>query len=696
MHTAAPPFLYLRPIVKRSLATIRQYLSEGQVAFFLGSGVDIQLAYDGVGRGAPSWQQLISSLWAGVNDAGALAAAPAIAGCPMERSIACCQDTYFNYANQWPTEMASLIRWWLGDQKFSTEIDSKIRMADYTPNLSKPFTDNLCNLLMKTNLVVTPNYSDLIYLTLDNYLTTNRINKKIVVFNREDLGAFQFPAPKRADDEQIFLIHIHGRCSSQSFPILDAWGYNLLGNDDTHYQRFLETLFTERHVITLGNSWTDIPQRNAAAYAQRTKHYLSKTHLACMVFDPAKEPFLAPIASTSVDRKWANTMKAAYGANVARVEIADQANLLAAIGHPLAPPPDKTDLGQVADYFDDAGDYESPLQHQLLASYGDHDPNPRKVIASGVVELCNLVRSDLVDGDTTAWQVAARLERHLRHHIWVYVTGDTRDECRTGLWQDLATNVPAIDVFKRLPEWLRFDFLVGRFEILNTSGFAALNDYDLTITDPIMQRRLSMAKNKAIWKKVTDLLTERGRSQKAKLNTLNQNAEELLKMGWESLAAKVLVDGAELLARMAKDAKGEWKDVMEQALRAEAVARTAGCFRRRIKADIIGAIWNQDPQYGRTRLLGRLRASEAEHGVEPGLKHAIGAGLLACLLRSLGKGHATSQLAQEAKRLFRESGIDENLLEEALEDYWLDLMPKKLARCLKDLREHLSSVGGRP
>ena len=142
--------LYLRPIVKRSLSSLPQHISEGQCAFFLGAGVDIQLANDAGNSDGRSLQQLISTMWDKVNGIGKQGTIQPVdmapENCPHKHELKCCKNIHANYITQWPAEMASLIRWWWGDQKFNQKIAQLVNVKDFKPNFKRSFTNNLCEL----------------------------------------------------------------------------------------------------------------------------------------------------------------------------------------------------------------------------------------------------------------------------------------------------------------------------------------------------------------------------------------------------------------------------------------------------------------------------------------------------------------------------------------------------------------------
>lgn len=542
------------------------------------------------------------------------------------------------------------------------------------------------------------------------------------------------PFPERDEKNTIFVIHLHGRCSDRSFPILDAWGYNIVGHDDTAYIGFLRDLFTRRSVITIGSSWSDPPLRSAAAFVQRTKPYLSRQHLA-FYFVSDKKTFGNVVPQrecNDLTRGWTNVMRAAYGVNILFVDRETQpqwfmslnaegankdessrswnistmlvtiAKQVADIKNGAIPIPL---LKQCADFFDCCGDYESPLQHEFLSTLGavvsnqaeksQRDQviraNTRKGSEVMVNLLKNFVKSTLI-GDPENWQIAARIERHLRHHSYLYVR-PLANNPREEIWRELWMRIPELPVWALFSSQLRFDFLVGRYELRNQV------DVNLATYEQSLEHLSArFEKAKLVWNKwhLSEGL-EGGKPWEERALDIQKLADDLLELGWESAAAKTLCDRVHLLSTTASNGHSSpespiAKEIVEQAHQANSIARSAGCFRRQIKADSIGAMWNPDPFEGRVQLLGNIRAAEAMKSIEPGILGGLGGGLLVCELRAKQRsGKKLESIQSIANDLFEEIGL-KGYLNDALE-YWIKFAPHDIKLMLNKLAE---SVLGTP
>jgi hypothetical protein len=172
-------------------------------------------------------------------------------------------------------------------------------------------------------------------------------------------------------------------------------------------------------------------------------------------------------------------------------------------------------------------------------------------------------------------------------------------------------------------------------------------------------------------------------------------AVELLELGWESVAAKVLCDQMHFIATIASATNTTADDplareTMEQGIQAGRIARSAGCFRRQVKADSIAAMWSSDPLHGRVQLLGNIRASEETKSVEPGLLGGLGAALLVCDLRArIRARQRIKDLNGLANDLFDEAGLDRVYIYDALK-YWIPFTPKDVTPYMRHLAKQLN------
>jgi SIR2-like domain len=526
-----------------------------------------------------------------------------------------------------------------------------------------------------------------------------------------------FPESER-DPRTIFLIHLHGRCSARSFPVLDAWGYNILQHDDANYVDLLRRTFTDRAVITLGISWSDPPLRSAAAFVQRTRPYLSKKHLVLYFLGAGEEEIFGDVAlkpnAKGMARYWSNAMRAAYGVDVLFVNNETQRQVL-----------QKLDAGksaedcskaaaykkklyeaendpqrlleiweQMADFLDACGDYESPLQHRFLREFSGVDSPTSVAVADATHQLAekllNFLKGPLHVNPKyflRVWGTGARIERHLRHHLYLYRPKD-ESNARQRIWQLLWQRLP-VSEWKSLPAQLKFDFLLGKYEL-------KLNNIDIRRFKMDLGRfedRLSKAS--MIWSHAPGTHPPKDKVQQRKtLTSMQKLTVELLNIGWESVAAKVTCDHMHLLAILASTTKVNVdeplaKVTVDQAAHAAKISRSSGCFRRQVKAESIAAMWTLDPVESRVQILGIIRVVEETRSVEPGLLGGLGAALLTCDLRARTRmGQTIKNLKKLAADVFDEAGLHRDYIHDALR-YWIPFAPAPIKKQMLNLAEEM-------
>lgn len=693
--------------VRRSFASVQSELTQGKAAFILGAGVDILIARDFAGEKdlPPDWPKLIGGL------------RPFSTLGSNSESIASIQ----NIANNWPAEAASLARWWIGDGEFQKDIQSHLDNDLVINGIRKGIPEKtstraLCRLLIQSNLIITPNYSSYLIHALRSF----EPNIKTVVIDREDLPSLPFPESEE-NPRTIFVIHLHGRCSARSFPILDAWGYNILLHDDHNYVEFLRRLFTDRSVITIGVSWSDPPLRSAAAFVQRTRPYLSKKHLALRFVAPSEEDTFGNANGRSdpkgLARLWSDAMRAAYGVDILFVDDKTQLQRLQQLGsdqsahcskeaingfrHRLDHPGDNRlklidAWRQTANFLDSCGDYESPLQHRFLGIFSGSDTPTAKDITGATQTLAAKLLDFLsVAGlgnekklECEQWCIAATIERHLRHHLYLY-RPQQESNFRQKLWRLLWERLP-FEEWNEIPLELRFDFLLGKFEL-------KLDDVNLAERKPDLghfENRFSKAL--LVWTHAPGSIPPTNEIvQKDTSRDMQKLAVDLLDLGWESVAAKVLCDLMHFWATIANATDLTMdhplaKTTLEHAVHASRLSRSSGCFRRQVKADSIAAMWMPDPLEGRVQLLGNIRASEETRSVEPGLLGGLGAALLTCDLRAkISAGKTIIDLRTLANDLFDEAGLDRVYLYDALK-YWIPFTPKEIGKRMWRLKGEMN------
>lgn len=676
----------MRTTLTRTIGDLRYFLQQGQVAFYLGAGVDMQLTMDAGTKKSPDWRKMLLLLNFPSEDEG-------------ERKNLYRADTpegklWNDYVEKWPAEIAALARWRSGDREFSNLISDLIEDASFSPKI-KGGTEALCKLLSYSNIIFTTNYANYITKAMRAY----NPSVEYVVLDREDLDGFVFPDP--APKEQIktcYIIHIHGRASSKSFPILDAWGYNIAQSDDPSYLRLLETLFKNRHVVTVGTSWSDVPLRNINGYLNRKYPYLGRSHLA-LVYEqnlPDTPKLIEPHIL------WSNAMSAIYGVSFYFVDSSTQTDALQTIVDPLDMPTNVENLQDIADFLDSTGDYESQLQHLWLVSLGyrqDANLSEQEATKVGVGIVVDKLLSILESDKATDWPIAARIERHLRHQIWLYPPANKNaDQVRLQIWNALfhkfKTNYSEL---RDIDEHLLFDFLTGVFEIAKGSP-AGIPE----LRNPVLQERLKIAEH--IWKPIPlkDTLVELVND----LDKLENLAMRLLNSGWEAMSAKIITDKAFLMAKGIIKFEPEMQkmdtppfgyyDILSDSKRAEGIARVTGCFRRRTKVDILDALWNKDPTKARNRLLAQLQSGtygSSSMRIEPAMKSAIGIGLVVNQFRFDESGFRKNKAYQVARNTLEEAGINpKDALTTGNLNYWSGIIPSELKWKYEILRKEITGV----
>jgi hypothetical protein len=626
----------LHPSEIRAIAYARDSLSKGTAAFLIGAGFDIAVA-----PGSSGLIKLVTSLlkWKGI---------------PPE------------WAQKWPAELAMMARYQCkSNDDFKHELEVLLTKKDSWGQSRIELCDEFESLFSKTNLIVTLNYSEVVDEAIRK--SAERTNRIVEILDREDLPSFNVPnslVPNKGDN-RIFLIHLHGRCSKMSEPILDAWGYNIVNNSDPFYEAFLEQLFTERDVISFGVSWEDVPLRNAAALVRRTKGYVGRTHLAFRFIPESKNP--PEHKDTLFTKIWANSMRAAYGLVPIETNETTQILLLKELSQPDKRPKLKVssyEIKEIAAYLDSCGDYESPQQSEWLQRVGiealsekgitESEPN---AIQYALSQVSRLILNMLKNDPKYFWV----------YHFYLY---DLKEQGRELYFNiaDAALRLDPSDI-ALADERLCLDFLIGAIEYGDPVKAENLSGVYPRLAANF-QKRFSLAEQ--VWINVE---TNR-----------NELAEKLLDLGWESIAGKVMLDDIKRLVDEANedDSPDKIVEIQNTLERSEAVSRMAGATRRRIKADVLSAMWDPRPREGRHRILGALKRSELEGKLEPGLFSALFAGLVICHARSLKKELEDPRIAQILLDAAKESGfVTENTgsqrskLSRKQAEYWQGLVPKE-------------------
>ena len=681
-----------RTSIKRTIGGLRYLLEKGQVAFYLGAGVDKLLVNDAKRinnnlKSPPGWLQMLQELY--------------FYDQPLEKI----HETFnleeeegrrwIEFFNYWPAEIATFVHWVQGSKKFYKQI-SNFENGSFKANINDEGTTvSLCQLLSKSNIILTTNYTNYIAKSLRKIYP----KKEYIVLDREDLSGFIFPESVPCEDiKTIYIIHIHGRYSSKSFPILDAWGYNIAQYDDNSYLDILESLFRSRHVITLGTSWFDIPLRNTAGYINRKYPYLGRLHLGFYY----REDFPKSLHGIDTKVAWSNTMNAIYGVNFIFVDDTTQKEAIQSLNEPLRTPQRPIKLCEIADFLDSTGDYESPLQHSLLIQLGheeNHTLGEYNAAKLGVKMIIRNLRSILDSDNVTDWEIAVRIERHLRHQIYLYPpTASNPNNLRREIWEVLFNNFKRnYERLIKLDEHLLFEFFTGVYEIANESS-----EYIPCFKDNNLNKRIEIAKS--IWEPLPKSEGMNIEKLKKKIDSLECIGMKLLKMGWESMSAKVFSDKAFMIAKGINTFFNESKnlniddnfvlsyiDVLNETKRSEEISKVTGYLRRRIKVDVLEAIWNKEPKTARNRLLAQLQLKSqaiSNMQIEPAMKNAIGIGLVVNQFRFEELQSDSKPVYETACNTLEEAGFPypDDVLNEGNLNYWKEIIPKEISSKYNELR----------
>jgi hypothetical protein len=263
------------------------------------------------------------------------------------------------------------------------------------------------------------------------------------------------------------------------------------------------------------------------------------------------------------------------------------------------------------------------------------------------------------------WKMVARVERHLRHHRFLYF-GGREDQGRKTLWSELARGASS-EALEECDDRLAFDFLVGRYELQPDSP-PGLDSLIAEIQkNPLFVQRFQLAHE--IWQ------PSGGNREQFDLR------DKLLQAGWESIAAKVAGDG---VAEKALRVDGQSKTPSEKARiavladGAEGLARAAGSFWRHFKPAVLKAFWSSRPEIARLELLSKMNS--AREVANPMLLSGLVAGLVVCELRindlKRTGGHDIS--TENLITMLEEVGLQHEYLGAAFNSYWDRYVPPEV------------------
>lgn len=602
--------------IRRVTSSFSDYLVRGQAAFIVGAGADRALT----GNKTPTWGQLVSQ---------------AINAKETE-------DTE-GLISKWPTEIASAAKIFRGETEFQKLI-AKISEC----NLGENYSNIICSLLAKSNIIVNFNYSDIVCRSLEKIA-----GREVIAVNREYLEHFSLPAPE-ANPTTIYVYHIHGRASVGSKPVIDAWDYATIEREDKEYGPLLEKVFRSRAVTTIGLSWADAPLRYSAAHSLRCHQSSNKPHI--FVDFRAKNPPVITKSGYRTERAFVLGMRGSYGVQSLPVTKNTFNDCLIQLQKQIKRPTLSAPLHQIAEFLDQSGDFESKLQLDFFRgsplneqSTEIRDPDP-STLSTNIDKLYRRLVRDKSDPIA-----CARIERHLRHHIYLY-SGNNRVKMRQNLW---SATFKKIDTNK-IEDRLLFDLLCGTVEVRKRiPKFTTLANR----LSPSMRNRLKLAHQ--VWgdgPSHTDL------------------PKQLYDAGWESMAAKIILDEASKEAEVANTLvwRNDWRSIVRAAADAEKAARCCGSYRRQFKASIISAFWHNDEHYSRQRMLD-LYSALREGECEPGAVFGIAAGLYLSMLK---ESSSDSEIMKELGGF----GIRQSIVKAAQFKYWLKFAPREAREEFRKIR----------
>jgi hypothetical protein len=595
-----PAFLSgLRPSAMRAISLLCERMRRRRpIALYLGAGFDRIVT----GGSAPGWAELVARIGG---------------------------DACRAYAEQWPTEMAAYGTARIGNMECVDAFDSAMHASVHPLELGC-----LVPIIDRVAIVVTTNYSEWVLRAVRAALDAlSGRPRRLAVFCREDLAAFRAPST-----DELYVIYLHGRTSSGSTPVFDAWGYNVVRNDDPHYQLVLDGLLADYDVLTIGTSWSDVPLRDAAAKVLRQRRGARRAHL-----NPDWCERAVP---------WCNAMRICYGVEtippanppgrvpdfITALDDLAQRDLPPSPQDPAARDDRTAYLRSIAEYLDDQGDYESIGHHCWVftapapSTIPGRSTTPVKsqwTIAQNNLRAMLTALQDHVDVD---WHVVARIERHLRHHVYMYLHRERGSLLL--LWERLIHQARADP--DRLDDRLRFDLWLGAYEL--ASGDPA----SVTAAEPLA--RHPRGKLGLRYQMAPDIWPPRG-ARTLSPEEVATRVGELIDGGWESGAAKLSLDYATRAIAHRLDAPLPTpfslaeRDRLEQA---SMLARLSGCYRREIKADILRALWLDAPDVGRARLFGYARSVDSDSVplIEPSLLVGLAVAIAVCTSRLIAPSPA--------------------------------------------------------
>lgn len=502
----------------------------------------------------------------------------------------------------------------------------------------------------------------------------------------------------------LHFIAIHGLVDERSgeppYAILDQHSYDEAIFSDLHYSELIQRLLQDYTVLSIGLSWEDVALRSAAARVHYASPICGHTHVA-----------LFPRSKNSKSDLWRERgMVAAYSVRPLYYDprhdhagvittLEEIPQLLESMNH-IPHLPTKLDekgihtLGEIADVLDVCGDYEALFQRTWFP------PNWEPL--AGLLSRCNHPKRSFHQ-----WTVFARLERHLRHFLWVYVTPQKRmrEVMRMKVWQIIAGT--GIRLFKTHLSRIKFDddsalgpgkdflkrgifeFALGAYEFFSKnedaqnggSNAAYWREFLARIKSTKLKQRVEMAKN--IWR------------VHAQVDSLIHLRRQAIKSEWESIESKIVLDICEFGFKREMGCEGriprslseqQKRKLLGQALDAREVARMAGCGRRELGAVALSSLV-ADTERAETDLVGILQgfARRTESGAGPVGDWDIYVGLLATLIDRRSTKKIRHEIKAEAAKEWLEDRCGKincfsfggtSDVKDVIHAYWKDFHPE--------------------
>ncbi len=637
--------LFLTPSARRALSHARYNLKEGEGALFFGAGFDklISKQSDGANTRALGWTELLEKLM-GMDDQKG-------------------RRKDLTLLEKWPTEMAMMAKIRCGKKEFLAKLsdltngkEDKVGHNCYSGTL-----EVIAELIGKVDLVITTNYSN----HIGTFLRSIENQREIIVLERNDLigfSEFLKNRERKNNNGRLYLVYLHGKAGVLDSPILDAWGYNVIQTEDQVYKNFLRLVLAERCTVFIGTSWTDIPLREAAAFVHRTMPFRRPGHI---LLDYRENG-----GSISYYDTWTSAMQACYGVKPISVNEHDQEKCIDLLRNDVDIPDlafknaDGNYWEKVADFLDECGDFESHIQHKFLLKHFQPGDCTRREIRNLLTGIAEQLTSHL-ENNKIDWDVAARIESHLRHHLYLYCPRE--DKIRRSLWESLATKLDkVVKRISNVESRVITGFLIGCYEVAERD-LSGPTQKLLKFINEKDRNRVEYAKQ--IW------------GERRGTEPDYDFVKKLLDEGWEALAAKVSIDILKNKVREYTDSSMDKVNCIEAQERilllAEdgmALARAAGMQRRAVAAEVISIMWSADLGKARANVISKLRSlTDPERTIEYPLIDGFAAALLVNFVRDrnvLGAG--VGDEAAEFIEIVKSSGINWRYMDiENIKNYWI-------------------------